>query len=398
MKILILGGDGFCGWATALHLSHQGFEVSIVDSFIRRLWDHEVGAGTLTPIETLSSRLKAWEDTGGSSIKPYIGDINDWPFISAVIQDFQPEAIVHFAEQKSAPYSMIDRNHAITTQTGNITGTLNVIYAIKDFIPDCHLIKLGTMGEYGTPNIDIEEGEIEIDHNGRRDTLPFPMQPPSMYHLSKLHDSNNIRFACKIWNIRATDLHQGVVYGTITEEIKKDERLINRLDYDEIFGTVLNRFCVQAAIGHPLTVYGEGGQTRAMLDIRDTVQCIRLAILNPPDAGEYRVFNQFTESFTVNQIAEKVREAGEKIGLDVQIRHIANPRVEKEKHYYNPRNTSLVDLGLVPHFLSDSLLDSLLNIAIRYRDRIDPGVIEPQIEWRRTSNKRSRKASALSPS
>ncbi len=391
MKVLVLGGDGYCGWATALHLSHEGFDVGIVDSFHRRLWDYELGAKTLTPIKTLPERLKVWKEITGKSIDLFIGDITNWNFISSVVNDYKPEAIVHFAEQRSAPYSMIDREHAVFTQVNNVVGTLNVLYAIRDYVPECHLIKLGTMGEYGTPNIDIEEGFIEINHKGRKDILPFPMQPSSIYHLSKLHDSNNIQFAGRVWGIRTTDLHQGIVYGTITPEIEKDLRLINRLDYDDVFGTVLNRFCVQAALGHTLTVYGKGGQTRAMLDIRDTVQCIRLAILNPIEKGHYRVLNQFTESFSINEIAEKVKMAGDKLNINVKIEHLANPRVEKENHYYNPTNTKLIDLGLQPHYLSDSLLDSLLNIAIRYKDKADQSVIMPKVNWRKTYNTRINK-------
>lgn len=386
MKVLILGGDGYCGWATALHLSSEGFDVAIVDNFYRRLWDHELGAPTLTPIATLPERLRIWKKLTGKTIHSFIGDVTNWDFISTTIKNYAPDTIIHYAEQRSAPYSMIDREHAVFTQVNNVVGTLNVLYSIRDYVPACHLVKLGTMGEYGTPNIDIEEGFIEITHNGRKDKLPFPMQPSSMYHLSKLHDSNNIQLACKIWGIKVTDLHQGVVYGTLIPEVEKDERLINRLDYDGVFGTVLNRFCVQAAIGMPLTVYGKGGQTRGMLDIRDTVQCVKLAVLNPANQGEYRVFNQFTESFNINQIAEKVKSAGSKLGLDVKIEHTPNPRVEREEHYYNPKNTNLLSLGLKPHLLSDSLLDSLLNIVLKYKDRIDKKIIAPKVKWRTSKN------------
>jgi UDP-sulfoquinovose synthase len=244
------------------------------------------------------------------------------------------------------------------------------------------------MGEYGTPNIDIEEGYLTINHNGRSDVLPFPKQPGSFYHLSKVHDSHNIAFACRIWGIRATDLHQGVVYGTLTDEVAKDEALINRFDYDEIFGTVLNRFCVQAAAGHPLTVYGKGGQTRGYLDIRDTVRCIEIACLNPADRGECRVFNQFTEQFSVLDLAHLVQTAGKRLGLTATIDHLPDPRVELEQHYYNAKHSKLVDLGLEPHLLSDSLLDSLLNIAVRYRDRIDTSLFLPQVDWRKPRNVR----------
>src|ERR1700724_2559505 len=352
MKIAVLGGDGYCGWATALHLSQKGHEVAIIDNFLRRQWDDELGVQTLTPIRPLSERLRVWQMRSGKTIDLFVGDVADFDFLSSMVKQFKPEAIVHFAEQRSAPYSMIDRKHAVFTQVNNVLGTLNVLFAIREFQPDCHLIKLGTMGEYGTPNIDIEEGYITIEHNGRKDVLPYPKQPGSFYHLSKVHDSHNIMFACKIWGIRATDLNQGVVYGTMTDEIALDEALINRFDYDDVFGTVLNRFCVQAAIGQPLTVYGKGGQMRGFLDIRDTVRCIEIACQNPASRGECRVYNQFTE------------------------------------HYYNAKHSKLIDLGLEPHLLSDALLDSLVTIAVRYRDRVDASLMLPQVNWREPRNDR----------
>jgi UDP-sulfoquinovose synthase len=286
---------------------------------------------------------------------------------------------------------MIDRQHAVFSQTNNVVGTLNVLFAIREFEPNCHLVKLGTMGEYGTPNIDIEEGYIRIQHNGREDVLPFPKQPGSFYHLSKVHDSHNIHFCCKIWGIRATDLNQGVVYGTMTEETALDEVLVNRFDYDEVFGTALNRFCVQAAIQHPLTVYGKGGQTRGFLDIRDTVRCIELTCLNPAARGEFRVFNQFTEQFSVLELAGMVRVAGERLGLNVVVDHLPDPRVEAEEHYYNAKHTKLTDLGLKPHLLSESLVDSLVNIAIKHRDRVDPALLLPRVNWRNCRNDRRSK-------
>jgi len=386
MRILVLGGDGYCGWPTALHLSRLDHDVAIVDGFQRRSWDHELGAQTLTPIRTLPERLRAWERVTGKSIESFVGDILDYEFLSGVVSEFAPEAVVHFAEQRSAPYSMIDRRHAVFSQVNNVVGTLNVLFAIKEFQPDCHLVKLGTMGEYGTPNIDIEEGFIRIQHNGREDVLPFPKQPGSFYHLSKVHDSHNIHFCCKIWGIRATDLNQGVVYGTVTDETELDAALVNRFDYDEVFGTALNRFCVQAAIEHPLTVYGKGGQTRGFLDIRDTVRCIELACLHPPARGEFRVFNQFTEQFSVLELAEMVRVAGKRLGLNAVVDHLPDPRVEAEEHYYNAKHTKLSELGLKPHLLSDSLLDSLVNIAVRHRERVDASLLMPRVDWRNSRN------------
>jgi UDP-sulfoquinovose synthase len=382
MKILVLGGDGYCGWPTSLHLSDAGHEVVIVDNCVRRQIDHELKAQSLTPIADPRQRVLAWQEVSGQTVEIEFGDLLDWEFLSGVVRRHRPEAVVHFAEQRSAPYSMIDRRHAIYTQHNNVIGTLNVLFALEEFAPDCHLVKLGTMGEYGTPNIDIEEGFIEIDHNGRRDRLPYPKQPNSFYHLSKVHDSHNIHLTCKIWGLRATDLNQGVVYGTVTSQTERDPRLINRFDYEEVFGTVLNRFCTEAAVGHPLTVYGKGGQTRGFLDIRDTVRCVELAILNPPEQGEFRVFNQFTEEFSVGQLAEMVVDAAGKLGIEGRIEHVPNPRVELEEHYYNAKCTKLLDLGLQPHYLSDSLLDSLLNIALEHRERVDQEAIMPRVGWR----------------
>jgi UDP-sulfoquinovose synthase len=383
MKILVIGGDGYCGWATALHLSNRGYDVGILDSLVRRHWDSELGVETLTPIASIHQRIRRWQELTGKVIELFIGDINNYDFLQKSLHEFAPEAVVHFGEQRSAPFSMIDREHAVLTQVNNVVGNLNLLYALRDDFPNCHLVKLGTMGEYGTPNIDIEEGYITIEHNGRTDTLPYPKQPGSFYHLSKVHDSHNIQFACKVWGLRATDLNQGVVYGVLTEETGMDEMLINRLDYDGIYGTALNRFCIQAAIGHPLTVYGKGGQTRGFLDIRDTVRCVELAIETPANAGEFRVFNQFTELFSINDLALKIKQAGITLGLDIEIQSVENPRVEAESHYFNPKNTNLLKLGLQPHFLSDSLLDSLLNFAVKYQHRVDRSQILPKVNWKR---------------
>eukprot|EP00271_Cylindrocystis_brebissonii_P019855 TRINITY_DN62_c0_g2_i1.p1 TRINITY_DN62_c0_g2~~TRINITY_DN62_c0_g2_i1.p1 ORF type:complete len:532 (+),score=66.53 TRINITY_DN62_c0_g2_i1:98-1597(+) len=382
-RVMIIGGDGYCGWASALHLSARGYEVAIVDSLCRRLFDEQLGSQTLTPISSIQKRVQRWEELTGRQLSLFIGDICDFAFLEDAFRRFEPDTCVHFGEQRSAPYSMMDRSRAVFTQHNNVIGTVNVMFAIKEFAPDCHLVKLGTMGEYGTPNIDIEEGFITITHNGRTDTLPYPKQASSFYHLSKVHDSHNIAFACKAWGLRATDLNQGVVYGVATPETASDEILINRLDYDGVFGTALNRFVVQAAVGHPLTIYGKGGQTRGYLDIRDTVQCIEIACANKANPGEFRVFNQFTEQFSVNDLARLVTAAGAKIGLDVRSTNVPNPRVEAEEHYYNAKHTKLAELGLEPHLLGDSLLDSLLNFAVRYRDRVDPKQILPAVSWKK---------------
>src|SRR6202161_313975 len=386
MKIAVLGGDGYCGWATALYLSKKGHTVAIIDNFIRRQWDHELGAQTLTPIRPLSDRLRVWNDLTGKTVESFVGDVTDYEFLAATMKEFEPEATVHFAEQRAAPYSMIDRKHAVFTQVNNVVGTLNVLFAVREYNPECHLVKLGTMGEYGTPNIDIEEGFIEITHNGRTDTLPFPKQPGSFYHLSKVHDSHNIHFACKIWGIRAPDRNQGVVYGIETDETMLDERLATRFDYDGIWGTVLNRFCIEAAIGHPLTVHGKGGQTRGYLNIRDTMRCIEIAIEKPAKPGEHRVFNQLTEQFSVAQLADLIQAAAKHKGRSVEIQHIADPRVEAAVHYYNAKHTKLIDLGLKPRLLSDTLIDSVLDKVEHYKHRVKTDRIEAKVNWRNTSN------------
>ncbi|WP_117148800.1 NAD-dependent epimerase/dehydratase family protein [Paraliobacillus zengyii] len=382
MRIVVAGGDGFCGWPTALYLSKQGHEVSILDNLVRRKIDEELRSNSVTPIATLEERVTKWKELTGNDIQIFIGDLNHYDFLSQVFEQTKPDAFVHFGEQRSAPYSMIDREHAIYTQTNNVMGNLNVLYAIKELAPDCHLIKLGTMGEYGTPNIDIEEGYLEVEHNGRKDTVPFPKQPGSFYHLSKVHDSHNIMFACKAWGIRATDLNQGVVYGLHTEETELDPILNNRLDYDGVYGTALNRFLIQAVTGHDLTVYGSGSQTRAFLNIKDTIRCVEIAVNNPADNGEFRVFNQFTEYFTVQELAEKVKNVAGQLNLETNIAHIENPRVETEEHYYHAVNTKLKSLGLEPNLLTDQVLKEILETVVEHKDRVIKDNVLPTISWK----------------
>ena len=383
MKVLVLGGDGYLGWPTALHLSEVGHEVAVADNFARRGYDHEMGVDSLVPIESLQARTAAWHELTGKTIGKYIGDLCDADFTYHMVSDFAPDAIVHFAEQRAAPYSMVDRKHAVYTQVNNVVGNLNVLYAIAEINPDIHLVKLGTMGEYGTPNIDIEEGWLDVEHKGRRDRVLFPKRPGSFYHLSKVHDSHNIEFACRIWGIRATDLNQGVVYGQQTAETVRDDRLATRFDYDAVFGTVLNRFVIQAVLGQPLTIYGNGTQTRGIIEIRDTVRCIQLACENPADQGEFRVFNQITEFMSLQQIADTIAKASPDA---VTIEHVENPRVELENHHYNVVHTGLVGLGLEPHLLSDTLIESLFEITKRYAHRVRPEAMLPTFQWRRPSS------------
>ncbi|MGN6587619.1 MAG: NAD-dependent epimerase/dehydratase family protein [Solirubrobacterales bacterium] len=382
MRVLILGGDGYLGWPTALRFSARGHEVSVVDNFSRRRWHTEHGTASLTPIRDLDERIAAWREICGEQIRSYVGAVEDGDFLEEVVAETKPETIVHYGQQASAPFSMLSRERAVETQHANVIGNLNLLFAMRDHVPEAHLVKLGTMGEYGQPEIDIEEGYIEIEHKGRKDTLPFPKLPGSLYHCSKVHDSTNIHFACRTWGLRATDLNQGVVYGVETEETARDERLVTRFDYDELFGTVLNRFCVQAVIGHPLTVYGAGHQTRGFLHIRDTLECVELAVENPADAGEFRVFNQFTEQFSVGELAELVQRSAAEVGIEVEIDHLENPRVELEEHYYNPVHTKLLDLGLKPSYLGDELVRSMLKIIESHRDRVIESAIDPRTQWK----------------
>ncbi|MET0559507.1 MAG: NAD-dependent epimerase/dehydratase family protein [Solirubrobacterales bacterium] len=381
MRILILGGDGYLGWPTALRFSARGHEVSVVDNFSRRRWVEAQGSDSLTPISALDERIAAWEEISGKRIPSYVGAVEDGEFLDSVVAETRPEAVVHYGQQASAPYSMASREQAVETQQANVIGNLNLLFAIRDHVPECHLVKLGTMGEYGQPEIDIEEGYIEIHHKGRSDTLPYPKLPASLYHCSKVHDSTNIHFACRTWGLRATDLNQGVVYGVDTDETAADERLVTRFDYDEVFGTVLNRFCLQAVIGHPLTVYGSGGQTRGFLNIRDTLQCVELAVANPAEGGEFRVFNQFTEQFSVLELAGLVKQAGEHLGYAVELQHCENPRVEKEQHYYNAIHTKLLDLGLQPTLLGEELVESMIHKIERYKERAIEAAIDPRTRW-----------------
>ena len=387
LTVAVLGADGYIGWPMAMHLSRLGHRVVAVDNLARRRWDREGGTYSLVPIATMARRTARWRKLTGREIIWRRADMRDFRAVDALMAEFRPQAVIHFAEQRSAPFSMVDRAHAVLTQANNVVGTLNLLFAIRDRVPDCHLIKLGTRGEYGTPNIDIEEGYLEIEHNGRRDRLPFPKVAGSFYHLSKVHDSTNIYFATRAWGVRATDLNQGVVYGLDTEDTILHPELSTRFDFDSIWGTALNRFCAQAAVGEPLTVYGKGGQTRGFLDLRDTMACITLALRNPAERGECRVFNQFTEQFSVRELAELVAKVRQRHGLKTEISHLPNPRVEMEEHYYNARHQHLLDLGLKPHYLEDTLLESVIARVESLRDRVDRVLLEvPSVSWKRGGN------------
>lgn len=382
MRLLILGGDGYLGWPTAMYLSRKGHEVAVVDNYFRRRASMELNREPLMPILNLHQRAALWEGLSGHSIQVNIGDVCDYPFLLEVFKEFQPDGVVHYAEQPAAPYSMMGHREAVFTLTNNLVSTLNIIHAIKENNINCHIVKLGTMGVYGTPNIDIEEGYLEVEHKGRRQTFLYPKAPGSLYHLTKAQDGDMLYFYSRIWSIRVTDLNQGPVYGMETEESCQDERLAPIFNYDDIFGTVLNRFLVQAVGGFPLTVYGKGGQTRGYLNIKDTMACVELALMHPAAPGEYRVFNQFVETFSVNELAQKVQEAGRDLGLKVEIQQISNPRLEAEDHYYNPAHTGLLSLGLNPHYLDIPTLQGMLQLVGKNRDRINRDLVFPKVQWK----------------
>ena len=381
MKILVLGGDGFLGWPTAMHLSQAGHDVVVVDNYLRRRLCLEQSVAPLFPVPDLGRRTQLWEAKTGLRIAARIGDLCDWSFIAEVMHGFEPDALVHYAEQPAAPYSMLSRHAAALTLQNNLMATLNVIHAVREFAPDCHIVKLGTMGEYGTPNIDIEEGWLDIAHNGRSDRFLYPRQAGSLYHTTKIMDTDLLWLYARVWKIRVTDLMQGPVYGLVTEENAGHEELYSFLNYDEIFGTVLNRFVVQAVAGYPLTVYGAGGQTRGFLNIKDTLACIALAISAPATPGELRIFNQFTETFSVNQLAARVAEVGRQLGIDVGIRAVDNPRKEAEEHRYVAAHTGLLELGLKPHLLTDETLADIMSLVLRYKDRIRTDQFLRNIKW-----------------
>ena len=298
------------------------------------------------------------------------------------VVDFEPDTIIHYAEQPSAPFSMSSLERSVETQRNNVLGTLNLLWIMREECPEAHLVKLGTMGEYGTPNIDIEEGYLDVEHNGRRDTVLFPKKPGSRYHASKVHDSQNIHFACRTWGLRATDLNQGVVYGIETEEMEGDDALCTSFHYDAVFGTALNRFCVQAVVGEPLTVYGSGKQRRGFLNIRDTLRCVELACTHPAEQGEMRIFNQFTEVFSIQELAKLVAVAASKLGIQAEVLRVENPRVEQDEHYYNPKAEKLVRLGLKPTLLGEELVESMLQRISERREHVDLDSLSPKIAWR----------------
>jgi UDP-sulfoquinovose synthase len=392
--ILILGGDGYLGWPTAMYFSQRGHAVTVADNYFRRQACTELDVDPLYPVPTLQQRARIWHERTGRQIKVVIGDLSDPERMRALFNgrveyDFAldnrfsgiPGCVIHYAEQPSAPYSLINYEYANTTLQNNLLITNNLLWALRDYSRDTHVIHLGTMGEYGTPNIDIEEGWLKIEHKGRSDTFLFPRQAGSVYHTSKIMDTDLIWFAVRMWDLRITNLMQGPVYGVQTDESAIDARLKTLFNYDEIFGTIINRFVTQAVAGHPLTVYGKGGQTRGFLNIKDTLQCVHVSEQTPAKAGELRIFNQIMETFSANELAEMISRTGKNLGYDVQIEHLDNPRREAEEHYYNPRYQGLVDLGVIPHWLTEEVLADMFHLVERHAGRIRTDIIFKGIKW-----------------
>ena len=383
MRVFIAGIDGYLGFPLAIYLSARGHEVAGADLLLRRQWVAEVGGVSALPVASREERIIAFKDACGADLDFRVGDLTDYAFVKGFFQDFQPQAVVHLGQMPSAPYSMIDQAHCAWTQMNNIVNNLNILWAIKEAAPEAHLIKLGTMGEYGTPALDIPEGFFEVEFRGRKDRLPFPRQAGSWYHQSKVHDSHNTHFASKIWDLRATDIMQGVVFGARIEAMGGDQRLRTRLDFDQCFGTAINRFCCQAVIGHPLTLFGLGKQKRGFLPLADSMQCLGLAVENPPQAGEYRVFNQFEQAYSICELAHLVKDVAADIGLPVEIRRYDNPRKEMEEHYYNPDRQHLLDLGYQPTRDIKAVIKGMLLDLLDNRERIEKHaeVLIPDIRW-----------------
>jgi UDP-sulfoquinovose synthase len=389
MRVFIAGVDGYIGWPLAMYLVARGYEIAGTDCYHRRDWVAEMGSQSATPIKRMTERLQAFRENFGSNLQFIRGDITDYSFVWNFFRSFKPEAVVHLAEMPSAPYSMIDVHHCVFTHTNNLLGTINILHAMRDVCPDAHLVKLGTMGEYGTPHVDIPEGFFDIEYRGRKDTLPFPRQAGSWYHQTKVHGSNNIMMACRIWGLCATDIMQGVVYGTRIDEMGYDERLLTRFDYDQCFGTSVNRFCTQAVCGIPITPYGKGHQRRGYLSLRDCMQCLTIALENPPIMGKYRVFNQFEQVYDLTELALKVKHVADRMHLNAVIRKVENPRIELEEHYYNPDHQKLPDLGYQPTSDLEGELDIMLKDLVKYKSRIEARVhaLVPDIHWNGSRSK-----------
>jgi len=394
MHVLILGGDGYLGWPTAMYFSERGHTVTVIDNYFRRNSCLELDATLLYQVPTLIERAQLWYEKSGHEIKVVIGDLTDPEVMRALFSekltytwavDYEytgmPDTVVHYAEQPSAPYSLLNYAYANRTITNNLLVTNNLMFAVRDFNKDIHIIKIGTMGEYGTPDIDIPEGWIDIEHKGRKDTFLFPRQAGSIYHTSKIMDTDLIWFGVRMWDLRVTDLMQGPVYGMVTDESEDDLGLRTIFNYDEIFGTIVNRFIVQAVVDYPLTVYGKGGQTRGYLNIKDTLQCVYLSAVTPAKKGSLRIFNQIMETFSVNELAELTSRVGRRFGLDVKIESVDNPRIEQEDHYYNPDYQGLLELGVEPHYLNEESMGEMFEVVFEHQQNIRKDIIFKGYKW-----------------
>lgn len=382
-RLIVLGADGYLGWPTAMHFAHRGWKVFAVDNYARRNLAQANNAEALFDTPDLPRRCEAFNAVTGLTIDAHVFDCTDFDALSALVAGVAPDALIHFAEQPSAPLSMRDIDAARYTLNNNVNTTFNVVWAILQNAPSCHLIKLGTMGEYGTPDIDIEEGWIEIAHKGRSDRFLFPRQGLSLYHTTKIMDTDLIYFYARTRGLTATDLMQGPVYGIHTAESRLDPTLLTNFHYDDIFGTVLNRFVVQAVAGVPFTIYGSGRQVRGFLNIIDTLQCIELAAAHPPSPGEFEVANQFTETFSILDLATRVAEAAHCLGLETSVQHLASPRTELDEHHYNPAHHHFARLGLAEHRLTRDVLVEMIETVRAHSDRIDLSCIHPRIAWSR---------------
>ena len=387
MKVLILGVDGYIGWALAQRLVSKGHDVFGADNLYTRKRVREVGSDSVLPIPSIGKRLQSFKEFYGRDLKFFRGNVADPKFLYQVFERVNPDVVYHLAEQRSAPYSMIGLKQANETMVTNLVSTINLVYAAKDTNPDVQIIKLGTMGEYGTPNIDITEGFLEVEFRGRKDVLPFPRNAGSWYHWTKVHDSNNLMFANRLWKLKITDVMQGVVYGTATKEIEKSH-LYTRFDIDEVWGTALNRFAAQAVAGLPITPYGKGNQKRGFLSLEDSISCLTLALEKPPKEGEYRVLNQFDQYYSVNYLAETVSKVYHELtGNTPEIMNVENPRVEAEDHYYNPDHKKLYDLGYRPSGELKKDIQKIIEDLLQHKEKCRDlkKVIMPKTVWKKSS-------------